>query len=98
MTTIDKLLDRYFEQRTGSLQSIPDRALATELIKQFLATQCWLERQSEFKILEAALDGLSSDHMKDVKALQLVQIVRSHVLLLRVKLDRCENVNYHLRR
>lgn len=84
---LDQYLRRYRHQRRGCL----DREILYEILEGFLINERWLETSQESDLLESAFEGLTRRLAADLTALDLLQLVRAHVSLLRVKLSRSDH-------
>ena len=98
MEIIDKYLARRFRRTAKNEPTGPDRITVKAVLEDFLAHAEWLEVADEMALLESAMEQLTDRSLDDPSSLELVQTVRAHVSLLRVKLANGAIANEALRR
>lgn len=86
MEIIDRYLTQYVKRRMRADIVGPDRATVEAILKDFLKCAEWLETPGEMAVLESAMQKLTERYLDDFPTLELLQTVRAHVSLLRVKL------------
>ena len=97
MEIIDRYLTRYFRRRVKDKPTGLDLATIKAILEDFLTHADWLEAEKEMILLESAMEELTDRSLDDLSALELVQTVRAHVSLLRVKLAISNYANESLR-
>lgn len=98
MEIIDRYLTQFFKRTAKNEPTGLDRATMKAMLEDFLAHAEWLEAAEEMALLESAMEQLTNRSLDYPSTLELLQIVRGQVSLLRVKLAIGAVTNEALRR